>query len=111
MKYDDKASMQMTEELAEMNRMLSLFEALAVRLKSTDDSPGSINGPAGNSRVLLDSVMQPASHAIINIDERGNVIFCNRCAESIFDFSINKILGKPITSIIPENNIPYESLI
>ena len=110
MKHDDKTSMQMTEELAEMNRMLSLFEALAVRLKSADDSPGSINGPAGKSRVL-NSVMQPASHAIINIDERGNVIFCNRCAESIFDFSINKVLGKPITSIIPENDIPYESLI
>jgi len=104
LRYDGKTNMRTTVELEKMRRMLSLFEALAIRLKSPDNSPG-------RTEAWLNSAAQPASHAIINIDERGNVIFCNRSAEAILNFSANDVLGKPITSIIPENDIPYESLI
>jgi len=96
--------MRTTVELEKMRAMLSLFEALAIRLKSSDNSHG-------RAEVPLNFATQPASHAIINIDERGRVIFCNHCAETILNFSANDVLGKPITSIIPENDIPYESLV
>lgn len=104
MKYDNKTSMHTTVELEKMSKMLSLFEALAVRLKSADVS-------IGKGKVLLNATVLPANNAIINIDDQGNVIFCNHCAESIFGFSANNVIGKPITSIIPKGKIPYESLI
>ncbi len=104
MNYDGKTNMRTSVELEKMRTMLSIFEALAIRLKSPDNSHGS-------AEARSNFAVQPASHAIINIDEQGRVIFCNHCAETILNFSAKDVLGKPITSIIPKNDIPYESLV
>ncbi len=96
--------MRTTVELEKMRTMLSVFEALAIKLKGPDNSHERAEAP-------LNFAALPASQAIINLDERGRVIFCNHCAETILNFSAKDVLGKPITSIIPENDIPYESLV
>jgi PAS domain S-box-containing protein len=47
-------------------------------------------------------IINAAADAIISIDEAGLVCEFNRAAERIFGFSAAEMLGKPLTSIIPE---------
>jgi PAS domain S-box-containing protein len=49
------------------------------------------------------SVAQTASEAIISIDSRGNVVFWNEAAASIFGHSADEAIGKPITFVMPEH--------
>lgn len=48
------------------------------------------------------SMAESASDAIISIDSRGNIISWNYGAETIFGYSADKIIGKPLTVIIPK---------
>jgi len=48
------------------------------------------------------SVVETASDAIINIDSQGIITFWNKAAETIFGFSTDEMLGKPLTTIMPE---------
>ena len=48
------------------------------------------------------SVVETASDAIINIDSQGTITFWNKAAETIFGFSADEMLGKPLTAIMPE---------
>ncbi|MBI2831281.1 MAG: PAS domain S-box protein [Chloroflexi bacterium] len=47
------------------------------------------------------SVAQTATDAIVACN-RGNIILWNRGAENIFGYSSDEIIGKPITTLIPE---------
>ena len=48
------------------------------------------------------SLVQTASDAIISADGQGNIVFWNKSAESTFGHSIDEVIGKPLTFIIPE---------
>lgn len=48
------------------------------------------------------SVVQTANDAIVSVDSHGNIIFWNKSAESIFGYSFDEVIGKPLTFIIPE---------
>jgi len=48
------------------------------------------------------SLAQTASDAIISIDPQGKIIFWNKAAETIFGYSTDEILGKPIELLLPE---------
>jgi PAS domain S-box-containing protein len=48
------------------------------------------------------SVGQTASDAIISTDEEGKIIFWNNAAEDIFGYSVDEIVGRPLTILIPE---------
>jgi len=48
------------------------------------------------------SVVETANDAIITADSRGNVVFWNRGAEDIFGYSSEEIVGKSLTTIMPE---------
>jgi PAS domain S-box-containing protein len=49
------------------------------------------------------SVAQTASEAIITIDSRGNVVFWNEAAATIFGYSADEAIGKAITFVMPEH--------
>jgi PAS domain S-box-containing protein len=49
------------------------------------------------------SVAQTASEAIISIDSGGNVVFWNEAAATIFGYSSDEAIGKPITFVMPEH--------
>ena len=51
-----------------------------------------------------------ANDAIISADEKGNVIFWNRGAELIFQYSEAEMLGKPLTRFLPEKHKKAHSL-
>lgn len=48
------------------------------------------------------SVVQTANDAIINVNSRGEIVFWNRRAEAIFGYSMDEIIGKPLTTLMPE---------
>ena len=48
------------------------------------------------------SVTQSATDAIISANSRGNIISWNKGAETIFGYSEEEVLGKPLTLLMPE---------
>ncbi|HXG57353.1 MAG TPA: response regulator, partial [Vicinamibacterales bacterium] len=59
------------------------------------------------TRALLDSeeryrlLAETATDAIITINERGAMLFANRSAERVFGFSVEEMIGQPITLLMP----------
>lgn len=43
-----------------------------------------------------------ASDAIMTIDEKNKILFCNPAVEKIFGYTISELIGKEITSLMPE---------
>ena len=62
-----------------------------------------------NARLAL--VAQQSSDAILISDLQTNVSFWNPSAERLFGFSSNEILGRPVTTIVPEENLSTHDLI
>jgi len=62
-----------------------------------------------NARLAL--VAQQSSDAILISDLQTNVSFWNPSAERLFGFSSNEILGRPVTTIVPEENLSTHNLI
>jgi PAS domain S-box-containing protein len=54
------------------------------------------------SRRRMEGIVQSAMDAIITIDEEQRVVLFNPAAEKIFGFSVDEILGQPVTMLIPE---------
>lgn len=48
------------------------------------------------------SLVETASDAIINIDGQGIITFWNKAAETTFGYLADEMLGKPLTTIMPE---------
>ncbi len=58
---------------------------------------------AAGSRAALEfrSVTQSVDEAIVITDDRGNIIFWNEGAETIFGYAEKEIVGKPLALLIP----------
>ena len=54
------------------------------------------------SRRRMEGIVQSAMDAIITIDEEQRVVLFNPAAEKIFGFSVDEVLGQPVTMLIPE---------
>lgn len=48
------------------------------------------------------SVAQSATDAIISINSQDSITYWNRAAETIFGYKTGEVMGKPLTSIMPE---------
>lgn len=48
------------------------------------------------------AVADTASDAIISADSRGNVVYFNRAAQSMFGYAESELLGRPVTLLMPE---------
>ncbi len=94
-----KMNKQLTDKLAKMRKMKSVFEALAAKLKSADELLKNSN------KQLCYVEQRTPANIIINVDERGKIIFWNNTAKNVFGYSSNEIMGKPLTSIIPEYDV------
>jgi PAS domain S-box-containing protein len=48
------------------------------------------------------AVAQSATDAIVTMDRRGDIVFWNRAAETIFGYTSEEVLGQPLALIMPE---------
>jgi PAS domain S-box-containing protein len=55
-----------------------------------------------DSRRRMEGIVQSAMDAIITIDDAQRVVLFNPAAEKIFGYSVDEVLGQPVTMLIPE---------
>jgi len=48
------------------------------------------------------SVAQSAKDAILTADKAGKIVFCNAAAQKLFGYSEDELLGKSVSSLMPE---------
>jgi PAS domain S-box-containing protein len=54
------------------------------------------------SEARFRAVAQSATDAIISADSRGHIIFWNASAQTLFGYTEDEVMGKPLTLVIPE---------
>jgi diguanylate cyclase (GGDEF)-like protein/PAS domain S-box-containing protein len=57
-----------------------------------------------NSEGRFRSVVETANDAIISADSRGKIVFWNNAAETLFGYSADEAVGKPLALIMPERS-------
>lgn len=69
--------------------------------KALDDHIGYLK----NSEERFRALVQTAGDAIITIDSTGSIVFWNKAAETIFGYTGTEIIGKALTTIIPDKYV------
>ncbi len=69
--------------------------ANAIVRKNTEES-------LKESKEKYRELIETAQDAIISFDEKGIINLCNQMAEKTFGYSVNEIIGQPVTTIIPD---------
>jgi len=83
-------------------RLINKLEKKLLDLKSEITERKLVEEQLRESEEHFRSVAETANDAIISIDTRGNIVFWNHGAELIFNYSVDEIVGQPLTFIIPE---------
>lgn len=55
-------------------------------------------------------VAETASDAIISVDNSSTIIFANRAAETIFDYTRDELIGQKLSMLMPDRTIPNHEL-
>ena len=62
-----------------------------------------------NSEEKYRAVAESAHDAIVTVNVRGEIVYWNRAAETIFGYSETLILGRPLTTLMPERyRVPHQ---
>lgn len=92
------AFVAITKDITERKRMAKKLKQYSQRMeKLVEKRTRNLKESEEHFRSVADC----ASEAIITVDAHGTVVFWNRAAETIFGYSPDEMLGKPITVIIP----------
>ena len=78
------------------------YADLEDRVQIRTEELSKANEKLGESEERFRSVVETANDAIVAADSRGNIIFWNRAAETIFGYLADEVIGKPVTLIMPE---------
>ena len=95
MKDEQKSKSQLVAELKALRRR-------AARLESSIAGHGQVENALRESEGRLRAVVETANDAIITVDSRGDIIAWNNGAQVIFGYSVDDIIGKSLTLIMPE---------
>jgi PAS domain S-box-containing protein len=56
------------------------------------------------SKEIYSALLASSGDATLGINREGTIIFWNQGAEQLFGYSIDEILGQPVTKLMPEKN-------
>ncbi|VUT28237.1 MAG: hybrid sensory histidine kinase BarA [Candidatus Syntrophoarchaeum sp. GoM_oil] len=65
-----------------------------------------VNKKLQESEERFRSIAETANDAIISIDSNATIVFCNDAAETIFGYSCDEIIKKPVILLLPERSRP-----
>ncbi len=82
---------------ADINFMESVAHLIAAAIERRRAEKEIVKG-----KEYTEKLIETAQDAIICIDEKGVITIWNKLAEKIFGYSKREIIGKPVTTIIPE---------
>ncbi|RKZ35234.1 MAG: hypothetical protein DRQ37_06850 [Gammaproteobacteria bacterium] len=90
----------------EVGMLASLFNAMVGRIERThielQDAVLERTRKLTASEERFRAVAESAIDAIISADSQGNIILWNPAAERIFGYTQDEIIGRPLTTIMPE---------
>jgi PAS domain S-box-containing protein len=81
---------------------LTVFVLVAVVISSLAAAHKRGEQALRQSELRFRSVAQAANDAVITADDRGDIIFWNRGAQTIFGYEEKEVVGKPLTILMPE---------
>ena len=86
--------------------VVSIVSQLARKLSSdiehSDQTRMKAESTLKQSEARFRILAETANDAIINIDHNGHIVFWNRAAETIFGYSADEMIGKPLYTVMPE---------
>jgi two-component system, cell cycle response regulator len=95
MQDDEKTKEQLISELAEIRRRYALMEKSEAERRRAEEA-------LKESEERFRNIAETAVDAIILADGNGNIIFWNTSSQSIFGYSREEIMGKPLTLLMPD---------
>lgn len=90
-----------TEELVADDAFLIAMSHIGTQLGRVIER-GRASEALQESESRFRSVAQSAHEAIISADQKGNILFWNRGAETIFGYEPDEVLGRPLSMLMPE---------
>ena len=70
--------------------------------KGFDGERAAVSGIAPHEQEQFRAVADSASDAIISADNHGNIVYWNRAAETVFGYTVDEVLGRPLDFIMPD---------
>ncbi|HLB58930.1 MAG TPA: PAS domain-containing protein, partial [Bdellovibrionota bacterium] len=66
-----------------------------------------MNSPQGSQRI--ENWLGASIAGIISVDDNRNIVFWNKGAENIFQYSSEEIIGQPIMVLVPPDRLEKEA--
>lgn len=96
----DQAQVEQLEALpGEFSRIGHAFNQMVARIKMKE---AALKESESKFRTLV----EVAQDGVLQANQRGEVIFCNRAAELLFGYREDEIVGKPLANLIPSRYLP-----
>ena len=93
MKDSNKTKEQLIHELAEMRLRITKYEKLEAKFTKTKEK-------LEHQKKRLESLLKSSSLAIVELDEKHNIVSCNRDFEKLFQYRKSEIVGKNLDELI-----------
>lgn len=106
-KYEERLGQQIPQPFGrELRELATTFNEMSVKLRHDRDHLEELvakrTEALRESENRYHSLAQTASDAIISINSGENVVFWNKAAETIFGYSPEEVMDKPLAFIMPE---------
>ena len=82
--------------------LFAIIWSLAQQRNQVQVRVEQITAELRRSREHFRSITETALDAVITIDERGDIIYCNPAATGIFNVPEHELLGRPILTLLPD---------
>ena len=66
-----------------------------------DEGEHALQGPHEQASVLR-GLLEAAVHAIVVVDERGEIVLVNPAAEALFGYGRGELIGESVEMLVPE---------